>query len=134
MAPPDSDQSTDDPLAGLRKVAALAKELGVTDVGALTDALDAARSDGRGSEVFKPPKALVEQFASQTDATKPLSDFGARLKDIVGGRESVGDLQGKVEVALLRRMQELSATASTEGVLHLATAYAQLRRGSSGQS
>jgi hypothetical protein len=85
-SPPDPEPPpADDPLAGLRKLAGLAKELGVTDVSAFTDALDAARNEGRGPEVFKPLKALVEQFAGQGDSAKSLSDLGARLKAMVAG-------------------------------------------------
>jgi hypothetical protein len=126
----DPDQPpADDPLAGLRKLAGVAKELGVTDVAAFTDALDAARNEGRGAEVFKPLKALVEQFAGQSDNTKSFSDLGARIKAIVGGPRdaTVAELQSKVEVALLKRIEELGGTASIEGVLDLATAYARIR-------
>jgi hypothetical protein len=115
--PSNPGQPIDDPLAGLRKLAGLARELGVTDVSSFTEALEAARSEGRGAEVFKPIKALVEQFASgQNDGPKSLSDLGARLKEIVGGREmtTVSELQDKAEAALLRRIEELSGTAPIE--------------------
>lgn len=127
----DPDQPiADDPLAGLRKLAGLARELGVNDVSAFTEALDAARNEGRGDEVFKPLKALVEQFAGQTDKPKSLSDLGARLRDLVagGGRDNnLGDLQRRTETALLRRIEELTATASIDGLLDLATAYSKIR-------
>jgi hypothetical protein len=126
-SPPDPEPPpADDPLAGLRKLAGVAKELGVTDVSAFTDALDAARNEGRGSEVFKPLKALVEQFAGQGDSTKSLSDLGARLKAMVAGRESVAELRSRVEIALLRRIEDLTASAPIEGIVDLATAYAQV--------
>jgi hypothetical protein len=125
---PNADEPiADDPLAGLRKLAGVARELGVTDVGTFTEALDAARADGRGAELFKPLKALVEQFAGQSENTKSLGDLGARLKDLVSGRETVADIQRKVEVGLLRRIEELTGTAPIEGVLDLATAYARIR-------
>jgi len=121
----------DDPLAGLRRLGGLAKELGITDVAAFTQMLDAAREQGRGSEVFKPLKDMVDQFAGSGGSNKTASDLGSRLMGLVSGgrdgaRESVGDRQRKVETALLRRIEELSATASIEGVLDLATAYARL--------
>jgi hypothetical protein len=126
-SPPDPEPPpADDPLAGLRKLAGVAKELGVTDVSAFTDALDAARNEGRGPEVFKPLKALVEQFAGQGDSAKSLSDLGARLKAMVAGRESVVELRGRVEIALLRRIEELTGTAPIEGIADLATAYARV--------
>ena len=126
--PPPEPQPppADDPLAGLRKLAGVAKELGVTDVSAFTDALDAARNEGRGPEVFKPLKALVEQFAGQGDSTKSLSDLGARLKAMVAGRESVIELRRRVEFALLHRIEELTGSAPIEGIVDLATAYAQV--------
>ena len=118
----------DDPIAGLRKLAGLAKELGVSDISAFTEALDAARNDGRGNDVFKPIKAMVEQFASgQVDSAKALSDLGARLKDIVSGRDNLGDIQRRTEIALLRRIEELTTTAPIAGVVELATAFAQIR-------
>lgn len=132
-SPSDPDQpQADDPLAGLRKLASVAKELGVTDVGAFTEALDAARAEGRGPELFKPLKALVEQFAGQNEGSRSLGDLGARLKDLVSGRETIAEIQHKTEVALLRRIEELSATAPIAGVVDLATAYAQIRAATSG--
>ncbi len=116
----------DDPLAGLRKLAGLAKELGVTDVASFTEMLEAARNEGRGAEVFKPLKDLVEQYGSPKASTKSASDLGTRLMGLVSGRESAGDRQQRTETALLRRIEELSSTASIEGVLDLATAYARL--------
>ncbi len=125
---PDPEPSpTDDPLAGLRKLAGLAKELGISDVSSFTDALEAARNDGRGAEVFKPLKNLVEQFATSGGDTRSLSELGARLRSMVAGRESVTELQHKVEVALLHRIEELSTTAPAEAVMQLATAYARIR-------
>jgi hypothetical protein len=130
MAPDRSDPdqpAADDPLAGLRKLAGLAKDLGITDVASFTDALEAARNEGRGAELFKPLKAMVEQFAGQGDNnTKSLSDLGARLKSMVAGRENVVELRQRTEMALLRRIEELSGTAPIDGVLDLATAYARL--------
>lgn len=129
--PPDPDQPTsDDPLAGLRKLAGLAKELGVTDVANFTEALDAARNEGRGAELFKPLKALVEQFSGQNDSSKSFSDLGGRIKEAVRGRETVAEMQYKVETALLRRIEELSGTAPIEGLVDLATAYARVRSAS----
>jgi hypothetical protein len=115
-------------LAGLRKLAGVAKDLGITDVASFTDALDAARNDGRGAELFKPIKALVDQFAGQSDNTKSLSELGARLKAMVGGRETLAEMQRKTEMALLRRIEELSGTATVDGVLDLAAAYAHISR------
>lgn len=126
---PDPDQPVaDDPLAGLRKLAGVAKELGITDVASFTDALETARNEGRGAELFKPLKALVDQFSGQADSTKSLSDLGARLKAMVGGRETLAEMQRRTEMALLRRIEELSGTAPTEEVLDLATAYARICR------
>jgi hypothetical protein len=124
---PDPQAAGDDPLAPLRKLASVAKELGINDVGMFTDMLEAARNEGRGAEVFKPLKALVEQFSSQ-DNTKSAADLGSRLRALVsGGRESVSERQYKTEIALLRRIEELSSTAPIDGVVELVTAYARLR-------
>jgi hypothetical protein len=122
--------SVDDPLAGLRRLGNLAKELGVNDVASFTEALDTARAEGRGAEIFKPLKALVEQFAGQNDNPRSLSELGTRLRALVAGRESVAEVQVRVEMALLRRIEELTSTAPIEGVLNLATAYAQVRAAS----
>ena len=123
----EPDQPTgDDPLAGLRKLASLAKELGVTDVASFTEMLESARNEGRGAELFKPLKALVDQFSGQKENTKSRSELGARLMALVAGRETVAEMQYKTEIALLRRIEELSSTAPIEGVVDLATAYARL--------
>jgi len=126
---PEAGQSTaDDPLAGLRKLAALAKDLGVSDVGAFTEMLETARNEGRGGELLKPIKSLVDQFAGQKDTTRSRSDLGARLMSLVSGPGpgTISELQDKAELALLRRIEELTSTATIEGVLDLATAYARL--------
>lgn len=130
MASNPEQPLADDPIAGLRKLAGLAKELGVNDISAFTEALDAARNDGRGNDVFKPIKAMVEQFATgQMDSAKALSDLGARLKDIVAGRDNLGEVERRTEIALLRRIEELATTAPIAGMVELATAFAQIRAG-----
>jgi 4-diphosphocytidyl-2C-methyl-D-erythritol kinase len=123
--------AADDPLAGLRRLANLAKDLGVSDVATFTEMLESARNEGRGGELLKPIKSLVDQFAGQPQTTKTRSDLGARLMSLVSGAgpSTIADLQDKAELALLRRIEELSGTASIEGVLDLATAYARLCSG-----
>jgi hypothetical protein len=129
-APPEGGQpAADDPLAGLRKLASLAKELGVSDVGTFTEMLETARNEGRGAELLTPIKSLVDQFAGQKDTTRSRTDLGARLMSLVSGagQGTIAELREKTERALLRRIEELSSTASIEGTLDLATAYARLR-------
>lgn len=131
---PGGEQSaTDDPLAGLRKLANLAKELGVSDLANFTEMLETARNDGRGGDLLQPIKALVDQYAGQKATPKSRSELGARLMSLVSGSspETVVELRDKAESALLRRIAELSASASIDEVLDLATAYRRLdaRRG-----
>jgi hypothetical protein len=81
---PDSADSAktagDDPLAGLRRLAGLAKDLGLTDVSSFTDMLDSARNEGRGAEFFKSLRTLlVDQMGGSGDAKSSLSDLGERL-------------------------------------------------------
>jgi hypothetical protein len=45
---------------------------------------------------------------------------------MVAGRESVAELRSRVEIALLRRIEDLTASAPIEGIVDLATAYAQV--------
>jgi hypothetical protein len=124
---PEPDKGTvDDPLAGLRKLAAVAKDLGVNDIASFTDALETARSEGRGPELFKSLKGLVDQFAGQGDNPRSFGELGARLRALVSGPETVADVRGKVEMALLRRIEELTAAAPADQVLELATAYARV--------
>lgn len=124
----EGQPAADDPLAALRKLATLAKELGVSDVGTFTEMLETARNEGRGGELLKPIKSLVDQFAGQKDNTRSRSDLGARLMSLVSGAGpgTIADLQDKAKLVLLRRIEELGSTASIEGVLDLATAYARL--------
>jgi hypothetical protein len=126
--PEGEHPGADDPLAALRKLAGLAKELGVSDVGTFTEMLETARNEGRGGELLKPIKSLVDQFAGQKDTTRSRSDLGARLMSLVSGSGAgtVAELQDKAKLVLLRRIEELGSTASIEGVLDLATAYARL--------
>ena len=128
-----SDPSfVDDPLAGLRKLAGLAKDMGVTDVASFAAMLENARADGRGADVLKPLKSFVEQLAGSSttkgDGPSP-ADPGERLTSMVAGRNGVEERRLKVELALLRRIEELSRTASVDDVAQLATAYARLRAG-----
>jgi hypothetical protein len=129
-AGPEPEQPpNDDPLAGLRKLAGLAKDLGVTDVGAFTELLEKARNDGRGADLLKPLKSFVEQFAgpSETPSFGDLGNLGERLSSLVAGRNGLVERRDKAETALLRRIEELSRTATIEGVVDLATAFARLR-------
>jgi hypothetical protein len=115
-------------LAGLRKLASLAKELGVSDLANFTEMLETARNDGRGGDLLQPIKALVDQYTGQKATPKSRSELGARLMSLVSssGAETVAELRDKAESALLRRIAELSATASIDEVLDLATAYGRL--------
>jgi hypothetical protein len=173
--PDDADSATagaDDPLAGLRRLAGLARDLGLTDVSSFTEMLDAARSEGRGAEFFKSLRTLlVDQTSVSGDAKSSLSDLGERLASwaasstagsstsgsstpprasnsraptpggapsgpppsgtwVSSGRETrtegAGGQAGTTEAALLRRIEELSRSATVEDLAQLAAAYADV--------
>jgi hypothetical protein len=125
VVPPDQP-SADDPLAGLRRLAGLAKDLGVSDVGSFVDMLERARNEGRGAELFNSLKSLIVEQFSGPGENKSLSDLGARLTSLVTDDQDLSEEQSRTRAALLRRIEDLSRTADVEGVANLATAYAQV--------
>jgi hypothetical protein len=104
----------------------MAKDLGVADVGSFAEMLEAARADGRAADLLKPLKSLVEQFTAKTESPS-MSDLGERFTTLVTGPSGVEERRVKAEMALLRRIEELSRNATVDGVLYLASAYARLR-------
>lgn len=112
--------ASDDPLAGLRRLAGLAKDLGLTDVSSFTDMLDSARNDGRGAEFLKSLRMLlVDQVGASGNAKSSLSDLGERLASwaasSASGSSSSGSSTSGSPTSGASTFRASTARASTAG-------------------
>ncbi|MGH9123635.1 MAG: hypothetical protein ACRDZ8_02775 [Acidimicrobiales bacterium] len=99
--------SGDDLLAGVRRLAGLAKDLGISDLSGVSALLEQARQEGKGGDLLRSLKSLVDQFT----APGP----GAGSEKGPGPGPSLSDLGERLSWAMGSAHETTNATATKNG-------------------